>query len=217
LNPLLSIDGLAGWLVVSVPSALLVAVAFSTFRTERRTRIDEPVAEAALSAAGASEARARLLDDTVVADGDATYAGATHVETTDAAAAGSKPVHEERRSGIAEEIAAAECAGDRDRLMQLLLELALIERATGDDEVAKDLLRKSIMIASETGDVVVQAKGRLELGDIAQSQGDLTTACEHWQMARALFDQAECADARREVETRMQTQGCPTDWVLTDF
>ena len=47
--------------------------------------------------------------------------------------------------------------------------------------------------------------------------GDLTTACEHWQIARALFHELKQGRDHAAVETRMLRNGCPTDWVLTDF
>jgi hypothetical protein len=55
------------------------------------------------------------------------------------------------------------------------------------------------------------------LGDLAHKDGDLTTACEHWQIARALFVELKQDGAHESVEVRMLRNGCPTDWVLTDF
>ena len=61
------------------------------------------------------------------------------------------------------------------------------------------------------------AEARLQLGEAAYATGDLASACEQWQLARTAF----LADGQKEqharVEKRMRDNGCPTDWVLTDF
>ncbi len=94
---------------------------------------------------------------------------------------------------------------------------ALRLRDTGQDDAAADRLREAIMLASSIRNDRLHARARLELGDIAEAQGDLTTACEHWQLARSLFeDERRTCDAG-VCETRMARNGCPTDWVLTDF
>lgn len=90
-------------------------------------------------------------------------------------------------------------------------------RERGDEAAAADCLRKTIMLASAASDNTLHARARLELGDICKTEGDLITACEHWQMARSLFeDNANVVDAE-VCEKRMLGNGCPTDWVLTDF
>ena len=64
---------------------------------------------------------------------------------------------------------------------------------------------------------VEHALSRLELADAALNAGDPITACEHWQMARMAFlDAGMKADGDR-IDHRMRANGCPTDWVLTDF
>ena len=62
-----------------------------------------------------------------------------------------------------------------------------------------------------------EAMARLELGDLARACGDLTTACEHWQMARALFTDLKRPAETVAAEKRMESAGCPTDWVLNQF
>ena len=51
----------------------------------------------------------------------------------------------------------------------------------------------------------------------ARAAGDLTTACEHWQIARSLFEEGSQKAKAENVEARMKRFGCPTDWVLNDF
>lgn len=209
MNPFISIDGLTGWLAVATPIAVLVAIALTVcLAGGRRERRGTPIEEA-VPQAKVSETYVKLADETRAA-------GLADCAATEPAVRW-RPVHARPCTGITKKISAAECAGDHSRLMQLLLELSIAERNAGDTGAAKVVLRKLIMTANEAGDAVFHAKARLELGDITQSEGDLTTACEHWQMARALFEQAAHADERHDAEARMQTHGCPTDWVLTDF
>ena len=94
---------------------------------------------------------------------------------------------------------------------------ALSLRDSGDDDAAADRLREAIMLATSIRNDRLHARARLELGDIAEAQGDLTTACEHWQLARSLFEDERRSNDASHCETRMARNGCPTDWVLTDF
>lgn len=98
-----------------------------------------------------------------------------------------------------------------------LIDEALRERAAGHEDAAAECLRGAIMLASKAGDRTLHAAARLELGDIAQAEGDLQTACEHWQMARSLFQDEKRAKEAANCEDRMSRNRCPTDWVLTDF
>lgn len=114
-------------------------------------------------------------------------------------------------------IASAEQSGDEKRLAGLYVALARHHMSTGRTDEAAGVLRQSIRIASRLGLGAEHAAARLELGDIARASGDLTTACEHWQIARGLYFELENADALEAAEARMQRTGCPTDWVLNDF
>lgn len=114
-------------------------------------------------------------------------------------------------------IAAAEGAGDEPRLAGLYIALAGRHSAAGRGGEAADCLRKSIRIAARLGLRREHAAARLELGDLARASGDLTTACEHWQIARGLFTDLRLARDLEAAEGRMRDSGCPTDWVLNDF
>lgn len=94
---------------------------------------------------------------------------------------------------------------------------ALQLRETGEEEAAAESLRNAIILATKIGNRQLHAAARLELGDIAQVQGDLHTACEHWQMARSLYEEEQSDRDAKRCESRMMSNGCPTDWVLTDF
>jgi hypothetical protein len=111
----------------------------------------------------------------------------------------------------------AEAAGQFGRLPGLYLSLAHWRLDAGESGVAEDLLRKSIRGATTADLKETHAKARVALGDIAHTNGDLATACEHWQIARALFRELRRGRDHDAVDTRMQRNGCPTDWVLTDF
>jgi hypothetical protein len=111
----------------------------------------------------------------------------------------------------------AEAAGQLQRLPGLYLSLAEWRSDLGETDAAEGLLRKSIGAAAGTGLKETHAKARVALGDIAQAKGDPVTACEHWQIARGLFYELKLKGAHDAVDARMQRNGCPTDWVLTDF
>ncbi|MBU2581160.1 MAG: hypothetical protein KJ622_05550 [Alphaproteobacteria bacterium] len=98
-----------------------------------------------------------------------------------------------------------------------LIDEALVEIAVGDRAAAAEKLRRAIMLAAKAGDRKQHAAARLELGDMAQADGDLHTACEHWQLARSLFEEERSAADAAKCEKRMTKNGCPTDWVLNDF
>jgi hypothetical protein len=111
----------------------------------------------------------------------------------------------------------AEAAGETAALAELNLELAERHIAAGELAPAADRLRRSILVAARLRQHGTHASARLLLGDLAEREGDLTTACEHWQIARSLFEELKVADRRRAADSRMRRIGCPTDWVLNDF
>lgn len=111
----------------------------------------------------------------------------------------------------------AETRGEHERLPSLYLSLAHCRIEAERTADAEDLLRKSIRSAASLEHKETHARARLALGDLAQRSGDLTSACEHWQIARALFFELKQGGDHDAVETRMRRNGCPTDWVLTDF
>ncbi|HUJ38356.1 MAG TPA: hypothetical protein VLW88_11840 [Hyphomicrobium sp.] len=114
-------------------------------------------------------------------------------------------------------ITEAEAAGQSDRLPGLYLALAECRLDAGAAAEAEELLRKCLRGAAPARHKATHAKARLALGDLAHAGGDPTTACEHWQIARALFHELKQADDHEAAEQRMLRNGCPTDWVLTDF
>jgi hypothetical protein len=111
----------------------------------------------------------------------------------------------------------AEAEGDHAALAGLRLGFARAEIALGRNEPAAEQLRSSIRAAAKSRNASVQAEARLELAELARAAGDLTTACEHWQIARGLFHVLKQQESLGETERLMRQHGCPTDWVLNDF
>lgn len=118
---------------------------------------------------------------------------------------------------LAVRIAQAEAAGAEEELPRLYLDEARLLVLSGDAAQAADRLRKSLRSSARLGLKLEHARARLELGDIASSQGDLTTACEHWSIARGLLYELKRSDDIKKAEDRIRNNGCPTDWVLNDF
>ena len=117
---------------------------------------------------------------------------------------------------LANEVRAAEANGAQDKLPGLYLALAQSRISDGSTAEGEEILRK-ILRSTGQRSKDSHAKARVMLGDMARAKGDLSTACEHWQMARALFYELDQKGEHASVETRMLKNGCPTDWVLTDF
>lgn len=130
------------------------------------------------------------------------------------------PVAERRprdQAAIARDIAKAENKGNDERLAELHLEHGCCLLTAADANAAADALRKSVVLASRLDLKAVHAAARLELAQISEVNGDLTTACEHWQIARMLYHDLGQQDDVDQTDAKMLSNGCPTDWVLTDF
>jgi hypothetical protein len=100
---------------------------------------------------------------------------------------------------------------------ETLLARAQTQLANGANDEAAAQLRLCVRLAAKLKQPAVEATARLELGDLARASGDLTTACEHWQMARTLFTTLKRETDRLAAEQRMERARCPSDWVLNAF
>lgn len=118
---------------------------------------------------------------------------------------------------ILEKIETALARGEKTALSGLYYELAAGHARLGKAEARMAALRSAAGYGALHGPPGAHAAARLALGEAAHSAGDLTTACEQWQMARTAYLQAGEAEHHAEIEKRMRENGCPTDWVLTDF
>lgn len=121
------------------------------------------------------------------------------------------------RVQLRSQVSAAEAAGNDQDLPALHLALARLEIASGSLDDAGEHLRICVRLSVHLKLPIEHAAARLELGDIACQHGDMTTACEHWQIARSLFQDAGRAADRDVATQRMQKNGCPSDWVLNQF
>lgn len=102
-------------------------------------------------------------------------------------------------------------------LAPLYLEIAALHGEDGNEIARMNALRSAAGLAAQHGPRAVHADARLQLAEVAYQTGDLTSACEHWQIARmSLLDDGQ-KDASARIDQRMRDTGCPTDWVLTDF
>ncbi len=123
----------------------------------------------------------------------------------------------ETPDAIARKIETAVAAGQKTSLAQLHLDLARAHERQGNVDARMKALRSAAGYGALHGPPSVHAAARLALGEAAYGAGDLTSACEQWQMARSAFLDAGDAEQHDRVEKRMRENGCPTDWVLTDF
>lgn len=118
---------------------------------------------------------------------------------------------------ILEEIRQLEQQGDSVDLARLYTERGQLSLTAGDAPVAQEYFLKGLSMAGLVSSSEYQAVARASLGEISFADGDLTTACEHWQLARDLFRDCGEHDMAEEVEERMSANQCPTDWVLNEF
>lgn len=122
-----------------------------------------------------------------------------------------------RERAWAKRIEDATAADDKVLLANHHLAYAKEEIAAGRRDIAADHLRACLRVAAQARNAPMEAHARMELAELARADDDLTTACEHWQIARSLFHTLASKPELADVEARMRTHGCPTDWVLTDF
>ncbi len=194
------ITGLAAWIVLLLPYAVLAAAI--VFAVWKRVH---PATEAPRGAA-----RGRY--GAALSPRQAPAAGPAVEQEVKMRREG-----EAATGGLSGAVERAQAKGDESELADLHLALGREKLAAGRVEEAADQLRKSIRVASRIGKKETHAEARLELAEIARAEGDLTTACEHWQIARGLFTDVKHAKGRDKADTLMREHGCPTDWVLNDF
>ena len=135
------------------------------------------------------------------------------------AAAEEKPIHVEPESHneFVQEFDGQEQGGDLLAEAKHCNDLADKAFAAADLAQAREYYIKGLSKASLVDAPAVQAVSRMMLGDISKIEGDLTTACEHWQLARDLYARCNEKGKSAEVEGRMRENQCPTDWVLNEF
>jgi hypothetical protein len=218
-----SLEMLLRSLIVALP-LLLLTVLFFLLATRRR-RADAPAAHAGtplqaaaardLAEAGPSHAIAGAAPPQEGRPAVPREAGIAKspVDMAHQAAAATAALIAKLEAGIAQ----AEEAGATVELAELYLALGRAHMADGAEGEALSALRSAAGLAALHKAPKVQALARLDLAEVAMSHGDPITACEHWQMARMAFLDAGDRVEGEKIDRRMRGQGCPTDWVLTDF
>ena len=90
--------------------------------------------------------------------------------------------------------------------------LEYLEAANLDE--AEKCLESALSEAGPAGDLTALCETRYHLAIVNKQMGDLTLACEHWQIARELYQIVRDKQKVAEIEEYMRESGCPTDWVL---
>lgn len=107
--------------------------------------------------------------------------------------------------------------GNTTALAPLYLDLASCHAKLGNEEARLATLRSAAAYGMQHGPLAAHATARLELAEAAFRSGDLTSACEQWQLARTAYLEDGQLELHARIEERMRANGCPTDWVLTGF
>ena len=118
---------------------------------------------------------------------------------------------------IGKRIDAALTGGNKEGLAALYFDLARCYAELGNENSRMSALRSAAAYGARHGPHASHAAARLELAEAAYLAGDLTTACEQWQLARTACLEGGQLELHASIEKRMRANGCPTDWVLTDF
>jgi hypothetical protein len=124
---------------------------------------------------------------------------------------------QEQEDNLLAAIEVAKSARDDPQISRNSVALARLLLARSARPQASMLLQSAVMAARRAALPVVHAEARIELAELALADGDLTSACEHWQMAKLMFHESgRRADQERMADV-MRLHRCPTDWILTNF
>lgn len=111
----------------------------------------------------------------------------------------------------------AKAQKDDETLSGKTVELARLLLLRAQRPQAATLLQSAALVARRANLPLVHAEARIELAELAHGEGDMTSACEHWQIAKLMFHDAGRRQERDRVAELMRQRHCPTDWVLTNF
>ena len=103
------------------------------------------------------------------------------------------------------------------RLAELYSKRGSLALKAKDTALAQKYFLKALTMSEQVNAAEQQADARKNLGDIAFSGDDLTTACEHWQLARDHYLACGKPNLASAIEDQMSKNQCPTDWVLNGF
>jgi hypothetical protein len=128
-----------------------------------------------------------------------------------------EPAPADREERLILAIAEAKASHDDAGLSGLSVELARLMIARSASQQAALQLQSAVIAARRSNLPALHAEARIELAELAIRDGDLTLACEHWQMAKLMFHETNNRLDRDRIADLMRQHRCPTDWVLTNF
>jgi hypothetical protein len=207
------LDGAAALALVAMPWLALVLVAWRSARLE-------PIAAGGGNACARRIAEPLGIMTTPPQHGSATDSATereTAVATVQQAAALTALSQQEQEVALAMAVESAMSARDDVLLSRHSVQLARLLLARSARSQAATLLQSAALAARRAKLPSVHAEARLELAEMAFIDGDLTTACEHWQMAKVMFHEAGQRGDEGRVADLMRRHHCPTDWILTNF
>jgi hypothetical protein len=238
LTTLIDIDGTTGWVLILLPLFVLAVVVVGVIAGRDRATIEPDAAGAvsparepidnmpgndALRETSVRGATTLLPKETGQRPEAVSQQAPPAASATDEAQAPWAKVDQNARYGSAisareSELQEAEQRFDDAAVARLSLQLArdLMAGNTLSCD-AQTHLRRAIILAARLKDDETHAAARLELGDLMEAEGDLTSACEHWQIARQIFWDRSAKSELADVDRRMTANGCPTDWFLNEF
>lgn len=237
--------GNAGWVLLALPWLLLLAAAWRAgHAASRRTqplRPDRRMAMAMTMRDDDSGAAVYRRDDTVPAALDKKEYRDGHDRADVGELATPSPAPAPPMPAVPEEAAApephesaavaevesegqlvqalqdAEAGGEPLDVSRAALHLARWQLKNGGRPQAEALLLRTVMIATRGKFAAEHAEARIELAELSRVDGDMTTACEHWQMAKQLFHDLDRREDTLRMADHMRLNRCPSDWILTGF
>ncbi len=243
LTTLIDLNGPAGWVAMLLPMLLLAVVVIGVVVSRDRAPVEAESANISAARAGSTampaSAPARSPSSTAATEAAPRRTLKAALAAQQATAPASPSVIEEAAAppfSTTSPTATAD-ASDASAIAVLESQLVQAEKRFDDAAVARysfelargiianqgpsrevqTHLRRAIILATRLKDDATHAAARLELGDLLGKEGDMTSACEHWQIARQIFWDSKQTEPLADVDKRMVANGCPTDWVLNDF
>lgn len=128
-----------------------------------------------------------------------------------------EPEASQGRDQLAQALAEAEARGEPLHVSRAALHFARWQLKHNGRPEAEALLLKAVLIATKGQFATEHAEARIELAELARGDGDMTTACEHWQMAKQLFHDLNRREDTLRMADHLRLNRCPSDWILTGF
>ncbi len=209
-------DTLLDTLVLLIPVAIALTLIFLLWSRRRHRRAPPPEMP---ERPGEMQTPQYAISQPIVGDTPAVAAEVPAPKAIESAAEPETKAKTESESAdmIIEKIEDAISNGPKTSLSGLYFDLAAAHERDGKLDARMSALRSAAGYGALHGPPAAHAAARLMLGEVAHQAGDLTSACEQWQLARTAFLEGGDAEQHARVEKRMRDNGCPTDWVLTDF